>query len=693
MNLLKCAFLEIMPFVKNEGFSEIPSEFRLPTTYTEEKTISAGSEPYFVSYELDTLRKYALSIDLRLNKPAHMHLSINQIKKDKKTKTGEWVVDLTYETDVGSVDAYEIWQALHDNKRYLFSNAGLILLKEMRFNWLKSIPKKRWLKNGKQIRLNTLEWLKLSIFEDIKEPKGDSRSAKDSRKFFDELKNFQSSEAINLFGLQSNLRPYQEIGLRWLFFLYCRGLSGLLCDEMGLGKTHQAMALLAASLNTNEEISANDPSDKKSKRKFLVVCPTSVIYHWEGLLKRFLPQMKVSVFYGIQRNFQNFQQQSDLLLTSYGTLRSERKALDKVDFEIAIFDEIQIAKNAHSQTHKALRGISAKMRLGLTGTPIENRLLELKSLFDVVLPNYLPTEAAFKEYFINPIEKHQDQEKKVLLSRLIKPFILRRKKSEVLSELPEKTEEIAYCDLSDEQKQLYKNAFLSRRESLLKELKDETGPAPYVHIFALFSTLKQICDHPCLLTKKIADYSKHKSGKWDLFVELLEETRESNQKLVVFSQYLGMLDIIETYLTEKGIGFAGIRGSTQNRKVQLDRFKDDPKCEVFVASLQAAGVGIDLVAASVVIHYDRWWNPAKENQATDRVHRIGQSRGVQVFKMVTKDTIEEHIHRMIEKKMGLMEGIVGFDDQDRIKGFDRRELIELLNLLNADIGSSSSLSM
>jgi SNF2 family DNA or RNA helicase len=185
-----------------------------------------------------------------------------------------------------------------------------------------------------------------------------------------------------------------------------------------------------------------------------------------------------------------------------------------------------------------------------------------------------------------------------------------------------------------------------------------------------------------LITKEFQEYQKHASGKWDLFVQLLQETRDSGQKLVIFSQYLGMLDILASYLKEHKIGFATIRGSTRDRKEQLEKFRSDPSCEVFLASLQAAGVGIDLVSASVVIHYDRWWNPARENQATDRVHRIGQNRGVQVFKMVTKNTIEEHIHRLIEKKSALLEDIISFDDHDQIKGLNKEEIIQLLKLLN-----------
>ena len=205
---------------------------------------------------------------------------------------------------------------------------------------------------------------------------------------------------IDLTGLKSDLRGYQEVGVKWLWFLYNHGLSGLLCDEMGLGKTHQAMGLIAAAKN------------RQRGKKYLVVCPTSVVYHWEELLKRFLPDVNVFVFYGVSRRLEAFKEEDEVLLTSYGTLRSEKKALSKIEFDVAIFDEIQTAKNSHSQTHKALKMVKAKMRVGLTGTPIENRLLELKALFDVVVPGDTPTEAHFKELFVNPIEKNQDPEKK-----------------------------------------------------------------------------------------------------------------------------------------------------------------------------------------------------------------------------------------------------------------------------------------
>lgn len=656
-------------YVSREGFAEIPYEKRLPAGYLRERVISAHEEPYFIAYELSTLQPYLLSLDKPLQRTDQFCLQIHQMRPAPKTRHKEWLLELSYISDIGSVDLYPIWQALQSHKKHLFTPAGLILLKQTRFNWLKNISKKRWQKGGKVLRLSTMDWLRLSVFDDLRI----TGASLETQQYIEQLSKLQVELPLDLQGFKSELRAYQEVGVKWLWFLYHHQLSALLCDEMGLGKTHQAMGLIAALHNTH-------PTSRS-----LILCPTSVIYHWEALLQKFLPHLRVFIFYGVQRNLEDFSEDHHLLLTSYGILRSEKTALSKISFDLAIFDEVQIAKNARSQTHKALKIIQANMRLGLTGTPIENRLLELKALFDAVIPSYLPSEAHFKELFVNPIERHQDPDKKQLLARLIRPFILRRKKSEVLLELPEKIEEIAYCDLSEEQSKLYREAYLMQKKTLLNELENRDEPVSYLHIFALLTTLKQICNHPCLITKEFQNFQKHASGKWDLFMTLLQQVRDSGQKLVVFSQYLDMLSLIERYLTEQHIGFCAIRGSTRDRKTQLDAFREDPTKEVFVASLQAVGVGVDLVSASVVIHYDRWWNPAKENQATDRVHRIGQNRGVQVFKLVTKNTIEEHIHQLIEKKQKLTEGVLSFDDQDQIKGFNRQELIELLKTIDREI--------
>lgn len=642
----KIRFFGDFIYEEGKGFSEIPPSSRLPERYREETVIASGQEAAFLAYELEPLRPWILEVDPRLKRPSDLQLKVRKITRNSRKRGKEWLIDLVYESESGLLDIFSLWDAFQERRRYLFSPAGLLSLKEPRFNWVRQLQKRRLDRKKGVIRMNTLEWIRLSVFEEMHIPKGPD--AEETKQLLLELSSFETHRLLDITKLKATLRPYQETGLHWLWFLYCHGLSGLLCDDMGLGKTHQAMALLAAV--------AHEDSDKRNK--YLVVCPTSVIYHWQELLKKFLPEIRVCTYYGLARTLEHFETDYDLLLTSYGILRTGREDLRTLEFELAFFDEIQVAKNQSSQTHAALRNIDARMRLGLTGTPIENRIRELKSLFDIVLPGYMPPDAVFRELFVQPIEKLRDEEKKGLLSKLVKPFILRRKKSEVLLDLPEKIEEIAYCDLSEEQKGLYTQVAQRMRETVYQDLRDSTKPVSYVHVFSALSSLKQICDHPSLIDGDIKKALHRQSGKWDLFVELLTEALGSGQKVVVFSQYLDMLAIIEQYLKKKGIGFASIKGSTRDRHEQLRRFREDPACEVFVASLLAAGVGIDLTTASIVIHYDRWWNPAKENQATDRVHRIGQNRGVQVFKLVTKHTIEEHIHELIERKKGLLEEIV-----------------------------------
>ncbi len=661
----KIRFFGDLIYVEGLGFSFLPSAISVPEKYRTPLVIPLEQEASFLAYELDPLKPYVLDLDPRLQKPSSLKLKIRKVSRDTRKRSQVWLVNLVYESEIGTTDVFAIWDALFEKKRYLFSKAGFLFLKDPRFNWIRQLPKKRLDRKKGVIRLNTLEWIRLKAFEEIQEPKGSDPNAVETRKVLKELTLFETDRLFDITGLKSTLRPYQEQGVHWLWFLYCHGLSGLLCDDMGLGKTHQAMALLAAIINL----------DSEKRNKYLVVCPTSVIYHWQELLKRFLPDIRVCTYYGVDRNLDGFETDYDLLLTSYGILRQASDILGSLSFEAAFYDEIQVAKNYASQTHQALRRMHAKMRLGLTGTPIENRLREIKSLFDIVLPSYMPTDAVFRELFVHPIEKDQDEEKKALLGRLIKPFILRRKKSEVLRDLPEKIEEIAYCDLSEDQKVLYSQVAEQMRDTVYKDLKDASRPISYVHVFSALSKMKQICDHPALVSKDVKHYQKQASGKWDLFVELLNEAHESGQKVVVFSQYLDMLAIIESHLKKKGVHYASIKGSTRDRNEQLRKFREDPSCEVFVASLLAAGVGIDLTVASIVIHYDRWWNPAKENQATDRVHRIGQSRGVQVFKLVTKNTIEEHIHEIIERKKGLLEQIVGTDDQ--INYLSRDELLKV----------------
>lgn len=641
-------------YLEGEGFFQIMGSHRLPEKVREPLWIAPDDAIAFIEKELDDLEPWVQKIDPRLVPPVYMRLILSELEE---AKYYSWTLDLYYQTERGQIPIKTVIEAIQKKKKYLFLPEGRLNLGDERFQWIRRLRPESIVDKHK-LNLSTIELIRLHAFEDI-------GASPDATRLFQEVIELKKTPPFDCSELKSSLRPYQIIGAEWLFSLYHYMLGGLLCDEMGLGKTHQSMALIAALRKI------------KPNAKFLVACPTSVLYHWEDKLRDFFPTLTIKTHHGSFRS-KDETIEADLFLTSYGILRSDIDWIKKHAFDVAFFDEIQVAKNHRSKLYFSLKQVAAEVKIGLTGTPLENKLRELKALFDLVLPGYMPHEADYNRLIVRPIEKMRDMEKKSLLQRLTHPFILRRKKIDVLRDLPEKTEAIAHCELSKEQDQLYRETLLIQGDVLLHDIMDVKKAVPFLHVFSLLSRLKQICDHPALYMKEIDSFDKYQSGKWDLFVELLQEARESQQKVVVYSQYLGMLDIIEKYLKSEGIGFASLRGSTRDRKEQIALFASDPTCEVFVASLKAAGLGIDLTSASVVIHYDRWWNAARENQATDRVHRYGQSRGVQVFKLVTKNTFEERIDQIIERKKDLLDTAVAFDDHEVMKSFTRDELFELL---------------
>jgi superfamily II DNA or RNA helicase len=472
----------------------------------------------------------------------------------------------------------------------------------------------------------------------------------------------------HLKGLTSNLRTYQRLGLEWIRFLDENGFGGLLCDEMGLGKTHQIMAYF---LSLYEREGRGNP--------FLVVCPTTVLSHWTKKIRDHIPSLKAVLYHGGERDLVEAISEGHILLTSYGILRRDIEALKQLEFRAAVFDEVQHVKNPGTLAYQAAREIRAAVKIGVSGTPIENSLSDLKALFDLTLPGYLGDNQAFATRYIAPIQENPAAPAQKRLSRLIHPFVLRRLKKSVLQELPPKIEDMRTCRLSDDQVKIYRDAIDAKGRPLVVGLRNHKRPIPYIHIFALLTLLKQICDHPALAKGNTEEVDRYGSGKWELFKELLAECLDSGQKVVIYSQFLGMIEIIGRYLKSQAIDFVTLTGTSRNRGEIIARFNDDPQCRVFVGSLKAGGLGIDLVAASVVIHYDRWWNAAREDQATDRVHRIGQRRGVQVFKLVTEGTLEEKIAAIIERKRDLMDRVVKEDDPALVKTFSREELLELLS--------------
>lgn len=471
-----------------------------------------------------------------------------------------------------------------------------------------------------------------------------------------------------------DLRDYQANGLSWLWSLYNRGLSAFLADDMGLGKTHQVLAFLS-SLYCVPRHRPNLPS--------IVVAPTSVVAAWKQKLERYDTGLRWHIYHGTARELPH--SGVDLVITTYGVLQRD-EVLRKRDWHVAIADESQAIKNANTSTSRISRALRARFRIAMTGTPVENSATDLWSAMEFLLPGYLGSQPRFKRLYGTRGEA-LPPEKANLVKKLVTPFLLRRTKSQVLKELPEKIEEVVLCELTPPQKNVY-NAFLRGQEASKIRHELETGSKlDYAGILSLLTKLKQVCDHPNLpeLTAGLEGFDATKvdpmlSGKWDTVQEIMREALGSGLKVVLFTQFLSMLDISKSWLAKEGVAYAELRGDTRDRGAELSRFHSDPECKVFLCSLMAGGLGIDLTAGSVCIHYDRWWNPARENQATDRLHRIGQSRGVQVFKLQCPGTVEDRIAKIIERKVALSGALIE-DSSLGLKSFSREELLSLLSEL------------
>lgn len=540
---------------------------------------------------------------------------------------------------------------------------GWLQIDDTPLTWLYDLAETRLADNGSgTIRLRYQEMLALSGV--IGQVEVVNKEQQLRRRLTDLLDEKSWTDTGILLESPEHLRDYQRNGLAWLTRLYTMGIGGLLADDMGLGKTHQALALLQGAQQHTQDTS------------YLVICPASVVLGWAEKIDRYYNELDYTIYYGSGRQLDTTGQ-SGLLLTTYGIVRQDLEILQQQSFDVIIIDEIQHLKNRGTATHKAVAALNGRVVIGLTGTPIENSLEDLYALFHICLPGFLGSERRFKNLFVGPKHNGDDNQAAEMLGRLIKPFILRRTRSQVLTELPNIIEDTRLCALSDDQVALYRQ-LIDEREAVVESLRDESSAIPYMNILAMITRLKQICNHPCLVEGN-TDFDRYASGKWDLFVELVEELLDAGMKFVVFSQYTEMLAVIEKYFNSADIDFCSLDGSmpTKTRQKMIRRFNEDPHCRAFVASLLAGGVGIDLTAAQAVIHYDRWWNPAKEEQATARVHRMGQQHVVQSFKLITSGTLEEKIHRLINQKKALTTTVIQEDEANIIKRMDRHELTEL----------------
>jgi SNF2 family DNA or RNA helicase len=462
--------------------------------------------------------------------------------------------------------------------------------------------------------------------------------------------------------LRANLRPYQKDGFSWLVFLHNLNAGGILADDMGLGKTVQAIALLLWA------------KSKLGRGLNLVVAPTSVVQNWQREIEKFGPGLKTVLWHGSDRHDQKEElEDADIMITSYALLRRDEEFMHSLDFRYVILDEAQHIKNPLSATARCVKRLKSERRLAMSGTPIENRLSEIWSIFDFVSPGLLGSLNQFEEKYGRPIDRG-DAQAAQRLRGTIHPFVLRRTKAEVVQDLPEKIIQEMVVPMSEEQNKLYKQILRQVRESVMSEVEKQGIQKSSIQILAALTRLRQVACDPRLLG--LEGNFEEESGKLNALKEIVSEAAAGGHKVLIFSQFVSMLKIIKEALDAEKISYCYLDGSTKDRQDLVDRFNADESLTVFLISLKAGGTGLNLTGADTVIHFDPWWNPAVEDQATDRAHRIGQTKVVNVYRLVARDSVEEKILQLSDKKRELVANVLSTEDVG-LKGMTKADVENL----------------
>ncbi|WDF80720.1 SNF2-related protein [Mucilaginibacter sp. KACC 22773] len=462
--------------------------------------------------------------------------------------------------------------------------------------------------------------------------------------------------------LKTTLRPYQQQGLNWLNFLDDFNFGGCLADDMGLGKTMQIIAFILSQRN------------KRDRNTNLLVVPTSIIFNWQAEVKKFAPSIRMHTIYGADRmkNTSEFDGY-EIILTSYGTLLADIGFLKHYQFNYVFLDESQQIKNPDSQRYKAVRLLKSRNRIAITGTPIENNTFDIYGQLSFACPGLLGTKQYFKDIYAVPIDKFKSHKRAAELQHKIKPFVLRRTKQQVAAELPEKTEMVLYCEMKEQQRKIYDAYEKEFREYISATTSDELRKTP-MNVLKGLTKLRQICDSPLLIDGEKPPGSE--SAKIEMLIEQIE-SKQHQHKILVFSQFVSMLELIRKELLSRKIEFCWLTGSTRNREAVVNEFQNNPKISVFLISMKAGGTGLNLTEADYVYIVDPWWNPAVENQAIDRSHRIGQSKHVVAVRMICPDTVEEKIMQMQDFKRSLADNLVN-TDSSFLQSMSKTDLLGIL---------------
>ena len=525
--------------------------------------------------------------------------------------------------------------AQYNKNRYVqLSDGSHALLNEAYVRRLERLFKKK----GKKAQLSFFD---LPLIDDLIEETAKDKVFARSRSIFEGF-NELGDKKIKLPKLEAKLRPYQKQGFKWLTYLYEKQLGGCLADDMGLGKTIQTIALLASIY----------PGEKKPT---LVVMPRSLLFNWEREVRRFAPQLSTYTFYGQSREYEALRQ-SNLVFTTYATLRIEIEQLKEEPFHYVILDESQHIKNLGAQTTKAALLLQCKHRLALSGTPIENNLGELYSLFHFLNPAMFGTTGQFQDDFLTPIQKNNDKEAARHLRRKIYPFVLRRLKKDVLSDLPDKTEQTLFVEMGEAQKQFYEQRRQYFAQAVKNQIQEKGVQGSQFFVFQALNELRQAATIPEALTE-----GRVENAKLEFLTEQLLDALANGHKALVFVNFLAAIESIGNRLDEAGVGFVTMTGATRDREALVNRFQTDRDCRVFLMTLKTGGLGLNLTAADTIFIFDPWWNAAAENQAIDRAHRIGQTNKVLAYKLIAEGSIEEKILQLQQIKKELFDNIISAD--------------------------------
>ncbi|MBL7722941.1 MAG: SNF2 helicase associated domain-containing protein [Chitinophagaceae bacterium] len=557
------------------------------------------------------------------------------------------------------VTVAEVKRALANKQQFVHLNDGTLgILPE---EWLKKYSLLFRVGEGKTDSLK-LSRYHLSVVDELYETRDEEELVVQLEEKYEKLREFNKIKEIEpSYNLKMILRPYQVAGYQWLNYLKDIKWGGILADDMGLGKTVQALSFIEYFKN------------EQGKLKALVVCPTTLIYNWENEIKKFTPKLTYRIHHGATRTRVKEELiDHDVTITTYGTLRSDIKLLMSVDFDYVILDESQAIKNPSSKVTKAACLLNAKHRLCMSGTPLQNNTFDIFAQMNFLNPGMLGTMEFFRQEFAIPIDKFGEQDRKDHLRKILYPFILRRTKEQVAKDLPEKQEMILFCEMEDEQRSIYDAYRNDFRNQILGTIETQGIQKSQLTILQGLMKLRQICDSPAILNEQ-EKFDNHSIKLDELARELSEDM--GNHKALIFSQFLGMLALIRAKLEELGIKYEYFDGSTSapDREKAIQSFQNNDEVRVFLISLKAGGVGLNLTAADYVYIVDPWWNPAVEQQAIDRTHRIGQTKNIFAYRMICKDTIEDKILQLQEKKRALAKDIIS-DDASFVKTLTREDV-------------------